>query len=84
MADNSDNAMARRLTDAIGRAIAETLNAGEVNESLKSNQIKCKLSLELINIILGDEAHDPTHLNVKLNFDYCSTHLKLRTSWHFL
>ena len=37
MAENSDNAMARRLTDAIGRAIAETLNAGEVNKSLKSN-----------------------------------------------
>ena len=38
MAENSDNAMARRLTDAIGRAIAETLN-GEVNKSLKSNQM---------------------------------------------
>ena len=51
MADNSDNAMARRLTDAIGRAIAETLNAGEVNKSLKSNQIKCKFGLELILLI---------------------------------
>ena len=39
MAENSNNAMARRLTDAIGRAIAETLNAGEVNKSLKSNQM---------------------------------------------
>ena len=39
MAENSDNAMARRLTDAIGRAIAETSNAGEVNKSLKSNQM---------------------------------------------
>ena len=39
MAENSDNAMARKLTDAIGRAIAETLNAGEVNKSLKSNQM---------------------------------------------
>ena len=39
MAVNSDNAMARRLTDAIGRAIAETLNVGEINKSLKSNQM---------------------------------------------
>ena len=39
MAENSDNAMARRLTDAIERAIAETLNAGEVNKSLKSIQM---------------------------------------------
>ena len=39
MAENSDNAMARTLTDAIGRAIAETLNAEEVNKSLKSNQM---------------------------------------------
>ena len=50
MAENSDNAMARRLTDAIGRAIAD---AGEVNKSLKSNQIKCKFGLELMNIILA-------------------------------
>ena len=33
----SDNAIARRLTDALGRAIAKTLNAEEVNKSLKSN-----------------------------------------------
>ena len=39
MAENSDKAMARRLQDAIGRAIAETLNARAVNKSLKSNQI---------------------------------------------
>ena len=39
MAENSENAMARRLTDAIGRAIAESLNVGEVNKSLKSNQM---------------------------------------------
>ena len=56
MAENSEN-MTRRLTDAIGRDIAKTLNAGEVN-SITYYLIQCKFSLELMNIYKARSLHD--------------------------